>query len=326
MAEGLQQRLERLGTELSQQFPGQVLLNEPMSRHTTYQVGGPARVFFEPPDEAALQSVLQRCRQEAIPFFVLGSGSNLLVHDRGLEMLVLRLNRCCAKISHQGTEVRAGAGATVEELVLYCEEHALAGLEFLAGIPGTVGGALRMNAGAFGGEIGDRVNQVTALTSAGEPVAITAAEAGFGYRRAEGLQNKILTGCLLRLEPGETEQLRRTRKEILARREARQPLEYGSCGSVFKRPPGNYAGALIEQAGCKGMRVGGAQVSPKHANFIVNDRQATAEDIYRLIRAVQQKVYEKFQIWLELEVKLVGFTAEEKRAVELPAASSLSNG
>ncbi len=326
MVATLQHRLERLGTELEQQFPGQVLWNEPLSRHTTYQVGGPARVFFEPPNESALQQVLRRCHQEDVPVFILGSGSNILVHDQGLDMLVIRLGRCRSRISHQGLGVTAGAGALVSDLVLYCEEHSLAGLEFMAGIPGTVGGALRMNAGAFTGEIGDRVEWVTALTPAGEPLRIPASEAGFGYRRAEGLQGKILTTVRLRLEAGNREVLRAARMDILARREARQPLEYGSCGSVFKRPPGGYAGAFIEQAGCKGMRIGGAMVSPKHANFIVNYQHATAQDIYRLIRAVQQKVYEKFQVWLELEVKLVGFTTEEKRAVELPAAGSVSNG
>jgi UDP-N-acetylmuramate dehydrogenase len=209
-----------------------------------------------------------------------------------------------------------GAGATVKDLVEYCENNSLEGVEYMSGIPGTVGGALRMNAGAFIGEIGDRVLRIDALSEKGIRVQITKDEAFFGYRKATGLTGKILLGCWLMVDAGDKEKLFQSRQEYLKRRDKMQPLEYPSCGSVFKRPSGDYAGRLIEEAGCKGLKIGGAMVSPKHANFIVNYNNATAKDIYDLICEVQQRVFKRFGIKLDIEVRLVGFSDEEKRKVE----------
>lgn len=310
--------LHQVALSLASRFPGRVLLEEPMKNYTTYRVGGPAAAICFPENHQELQEILRYCRIHKMPIFLLGSGSNILVHDKGLRMVVLQLRRCCSQLTHTDEIVNVGAGVLVSELVNYCEQQQLAGLDFMAGIPGTVGGALRMNAGAFVGEIGERVISIETMTYDGESVTISRDEAGFGYRRADRLQDKIILGCQLRLMRGERQNLEKTRQHYLEQRAARQPLDYGSCGSVFKRPPGQYAGTLIEQAGCKGMRIGGAMVSPKHANFIVNYEHATAQDIFELIRKVQHMVYQKFKVWLELEVKLVGFSDEEEKKVTQP--------
>ena len=309
------QKLQKFAERLQKRYPAQVKLSEPLKDYTTYRVGGAAAALVIPATRQELQQMVRECFREEIPYFILGSGSNILVHDSGVEAIVIRLNKCCSEIHHKGNAVYAGAGASVESLVQYCEENALAGLEFMSGIPGTVGGALRMNAGAFGGEIGRRVTVIEALNRKGEWAGIPADRAGFGYRRADGLVDKILVGCWLELREGDREALRKIREDILAKRAEKQPLKYGSCGSVFKRPPGGFAGALIEQAGCKGMTVGGAKVSPHHANFIINYRNATARDIFQLMQKVQKEVYRKFRVWLEPEVKLVGFPPEEAERV-----------
>ena len=311
-------RLQEFIEDLSHLFPEQVELDVPLAPLTTYQVGGPAKALVYPKSREVLQQVLKRCHQENIPIFILGGGSNILVHDDGLDAVVISLQKCCAELFRRDQQVYAGAGVMVSELVEYCEANDLAGLEFMSGIPGTVGGALRMNAGAFVGEIGDRVITIEALLTDGEFVEIPGLQAGFGYRRADHLTDKILLGCWLRLFPGTRSELESARLDYLKRRSAKQPLEYGSCGSVFKRPPGNYAGTLIEKAGCKGLSVGGAMVSPKHANFIINYNHATARDIYQLIQKVQREVYKKFGTWLELEVKLIGFSDDEKEKVAQP--------
>ncbi len=308
-----------LAVELWNHYPDRVSLNEPLKKHTTYKVGGPATALCIPHEREELQDMLSFCAENDLPVFILGSGSNVLVHDRGLEQVVVKLDRCCAELYHRETELYAGAGILVSQLVSYCEEQELAGLDFMSGIPGTVGGALRMNAGAFVGEIGDRVLAIDAMNYQGEIFQIRGENAGFGYRRADNLQDKIMLGTLLRMDQGRRNTLQKAREGYLTQRAAKQPLDYGSCGSVFKRPPGNYAGSLIEKAGCKGMQIGGAMVSLKHANFIINYRNATAQDIYQLITRVQQTVFEKFGTWLELEVKLVGFTDEEEKKVQQPA-------
>ena len=297
---------------------GRVLFNEELKYHTTYKVGGPAAVLCLPVSLEELQEVICTCNKSLVPVFILGSGSNILVHDRGLDKVVIKLDRCCSELHHDNGMLYAGAGTLVSDVVKYSEEHQLAGLDFMSGIPGTVGGALRMNAGAFEGEIGDRVIHIDAMTYQGEILKIGAENAGFGYRRADYLVDKIILGSMMQMGPGLRNSLEKAREDYLTKRAAKQPLDYGSCGSVFKRPPGNYAGTLIEQAGCKGMQVGGAMVSPKHANFIINYRNATAQDIYNLITQVQEIVYKKSNVWLELEVKLVGFSHEEEKKVQHP--------
>lgn len=280
---------------------------EQLARHTSYEVGGPADAFCAPPDSGSVQLLLQRAADEGVPVLVLGRGTNVVVADEGFRGMVINLEAGCRELEADGSRVRVGAGRSLERLVLFGEERSLGGLEPLSGIPGTVGGALVMNAGAFGTEIGDRVVTVRGLTREGEAVEVPRDEAGFGYRRAEGLQGLVLLGCDLELEPGDSARLKETREEILARRAARQPLDYPSAGSIFKRPPGDYAGRLVEAAGCKGMREGGAEVSEKHANFILNRGSASASDIHTLMERVRRRVHEKLGVRLETEVLFIGF-------------------
>jgi UDP-N-acetylmuramate dehydrogenase len=305
---------------LAKRFPSQVRLREWLKNYTTYQVGGPAAAICFPGHRAELQEMMQICQQQQVPVYLLGSGSNILVHDQGLDMVIFQLGECCSELSHHHHLVYVGAGVLVADLVEYCEQNNLAGLDYLAGIPGTVGGALRMNAGAFVGEIADRVISIDTMTYGGEYLTIKGEDAGFGYRQANHLQDKIMLGCQLRMLLGTQEELAKTRESYLAQRAVKQPLDYRSCGSVFKRPPGQFAGTLIEKAGCKGMRIGGAMVSPKHANFIINYENASAQDIFQLIQKVQSMVYQQFKVWLELEVKLVGFSDEEEKKVIEPSS------
>ena len=311
---------------LKRRFGDSCWLNEPLWRHTAYRVGGPADAFIKPATLQDLQEVIHWCYREGVPFQVLGKGANVLVHDRGYRGVILSLETCCGDIRRKGRVLTVGAGVPVQKLVAYCEERGLAGLQFMSGIPGTVGGALMMNAGAFGGEIGDRVLWVEALNRQGRRRRISREQAGFGYRRATGLRDLILLGCRLHLEEGSPDQLRQQRQAIVLRREKNQPLDYPSCGSVFKRPPGEYAGRLIERAGAKGLRVGGAMVSPKHANFILNVAGATARDIFHLIVTVQQRVYRQTGVWLAPEVKFIGFSEQELQQLEKPENGTTSEG
>jgi len=304
--------------KLRNRFLDDLVLSEPLKKHTTYHVGGPATAMCFPNSKEKLREIVISCNDNDIPFFILGGGSNILVHDDGLDQIVIKMNECCSDVTQMGSQIYAGAGVLVSHLVRFCEEHGLAGLDFMSGIPGTVGGALRMNAGAFVGEIGDRVTEIEVMSHDGQFLSIPAEEAGFGYRRADNLGDKIILGCNLKLDKGNHAVLAESRREYLKKRSVKQPLDYGSCGSVFKRPPGDFAGSLIEKAGCKEMKIGGAMVSPKHANFIINYQNATARDIFQLIQKVQSIVYHKFKIWLELEVKLVGFSLEEENSVKRP--------
>ncbi|NIT52861.1 MAG: UDP-N-acetylmuramate dehydrogenase, partial [candidate division Zixibacteria bacterium] len=279
---------------LKQEFPDNCYLNEVLAPYTSYKVGGPADALIIPKNVADLEYIIRYCIQNQLPYFILGKGANILVHDDGFRGLAVLLERCCHQLFHQNNLLYVGAGVTVQALVEYCEEHNLGGLEYMSGIPGTVGGALTMNAGAFVGEIGDRVLRIDALNAKGKRVELHKDEALFGYRQAEGLKNQVLLGCWLSVDKGDRAALAAAREGYLQRRAAKQPLDHPSCGSVFKRPPGDYAGRLVEAAGCKGFTIGGAMVSPKHANFIVNYNQAIASDIYEVIRQVQQKVYDLF--------------------------------
>jgi len=312
------EKIKKIIQRLKREYPDSCRLAEPLAPLTSYRVGGKADILATPATVEELEQIIRYCMREGIPCFVMGKGANVLVHDEGFRGVVALLEHCCGQLFHERNLLYVGAGATVADLVEYCEKHSLGGLDYMSGIPGTVGGALRMNAGAFVGEIGERVLRIDALDEKGRRVQLTREEAQFGYRRADGLENKILLGCWLFLEPGNREQLTRSREDYLKRRAEKQPLEYPSCGSVFKRPPGDYAGRLIEAAGCKGFTVGGAMVSPKHANFVVNFNHASAGDIYEVIWRVQRKVYEHSGVWLELEVKLVGFSEEDQRRVEKP--------
>lgn len=287
---------------------GEVVRGEPLARHTSYRVGGPADYFVVPEHTEGLKELLGFCGQQGVAVFLLGDGANVLVSDAGFRGVVISMSGGFGYVERlEGNRVRAGAGVPVRRLVRFCEERGLGGLEGLAGIPGTVGGALVMNAGAAHGEIGDRVHSVAALDSDFVERRFSREEIGFSYRAAPLLRGTVVLECVFELEEASREELGRVRRELLARRAQRQPLKYPSCGSVFKRPPGRYAGALVEQAGLKGMRIGGAMISEKHAGFIVNLGDATARDIVALIRLAQVRVREKFGVELEPEVRFLGF-------------------
>jgi len=288
-------------------FRGEALRGEPLSRHTSYRIGGPADLYLVPADEDDLRGFLDRTSRGDFPLFILGNGSNLLVHDAGLRGAVVDVRRATRGICRDGEKVWAGAGAELDFLAAWAVEEGLEGLAELSGIPGTVGGALRTNAGAFGRTVSDFLVEVRALTTGGREVRLSRDELGLGYREAKGLKGLVVVSAAFHLKRGDRKALWEKRRKVLQQRSERQPLEYPSAGSTFKRPPGDHPGRLIEEAGCKGMRVGDAMVSPKHANFTVNLGKAKASDVWTLIRRVRERVRERFGVWLELEVELWGF-------------------
>ena len=289
----------------AQQIP--YLEQEPMSRRTSFKTGGPARLFVEPKDERMLCAVLRLCAQYGEDPFILGNGSNLLVDDGGLDRVVVHVGEGLDDVRLVGpATLEAGAGATLAKLCKFALEESLSGLEFAYGIPGSVGGAVFMNAGAYGGEMKDVVQTVRYLDQNGRPGSLSGDALGFGYRGSVFQRmDVVITSVVLQLQPGDKTVIDARMRELLGRRKDKQPLEYPSAGSVFKRPEGNYAGALIEQSGLNGKTVGGAQVSEKHAGFIVNVGGATTKDVTDLIAICQQEVYDRFGIQLEPEIKQV---------------------
>ena len=298
---------EAAARDLRRLLRGQIREDVPLARYTTYRVGGPADLFVRPAHLEDLVRLVGYVRERGISTLVLGKGANLLVNDRGFRGIVISLLRRLDDVDVRDRVARVGAGAVLEKVLWQFAEQGLRGLERLIGIPGTIGGAIHMNAGAFGQEIFDRVRRVQVVEGAGQVRWLDRGEIPFGYRRGLTDPDRIVTAVELELEAGNPGELREIMSEILLRRKRKQPLSYPSAGSVFKRPPGHYAGALIEQAGLKGAKIGGAMVSFKHANFILNKGGATAEDIYRLIRLIQETVYRKFGVQLELENELVGW-------------------
>jgi len=275
-----------------------LLLDEPLSRHTTFRIGGPADVWVEVGDESALAAVLGFCHNHRVDWHVLGRGSNVLVSDQGLRGVVVCLGLKSIEIS--GTEVRAGAGALLDEVAERTVEHGLTGAEFLAGIPGTVGGALRTNAGAFGHQLSDLLESLTVLDPAGERREMAKSELHTEYRKPVVRDRVVVTSVRLKLATGTPEPL----SAIRAKRREKQPAE-PSAGSFFKNPAGEPAGRLIERCGLKGRKVGGAQVSEKHANFLVNTGGARFGDVLELSQIVMAKVEEETGILLEPEVVML---------------------
>jgi len=275
-----------------------------MSRHTTFRIGGPADAYVEPADVEALQLLLERARKAKIPVFVMG-GTNLLVRDGGIPGIVVRLVKFDRIQELEDGVLYAEAGVGVPHLLKFAMQRGLTGLEFAAGIPGTVGGAVVMNAGTRFGEMKDIVRKVRMVTTAGEVLDLSADEAGFEYRRSR-LPQGVVVGVWLGLKQGNKAHIESTVKTWLHRRKATQPIEMPNAGCVFKNPGGEPAGRLIEAVGLKGAQMGDAQVSTKHANFIVNRGRATAGDVLDLIRLVGKTVEEKSGVTLELEVKIVG--------------------
>ena len=288
---------------------GELLRDEPMSRHTSWRAGGPAELFFSPSSVEDLQVFLRELDAE-IPIFWLGVGSNLLVRDGGIRGVVISATGILKNLERIETYlVRAGSGVPCTQLARQCIRWGLGPSEFFAGIPGTVGGALTMNAGAHGGETWERVESVRTIDRTGEIHQRSPAEYSVGYRSVTGPTNEWFLEATFRFEPGVTASME-AMKEMLERRKATQPLGLPSCGSVFRNPPGDHAARLIEAAGLKGYRIGGAEVSPKHANFIINTGDATATDIEELIEHVRQTVIEQHGVELRHEVRIVGEVAQ----------------
>lgn len=286
----------------------QVLEHEPMARHTTMRVGGPAEILFSPASEGELLFAVREAKRAGAPFRIIGNGSNLLVLDGGLPGLTIRLGEAFSKISVDENQIRAQAGALLSRVAAAARDASLTGLEFASGIPGSAGGGMAMNAGAYGGQLSDVFEGCRALDpETGIISALGPAEMALGYRESAALsRGLIVTEAAFRLTAGEKTAIQAKMDDLSARRREKQPLNLPSAGSTFKRPEGHFAGALIEQAGLKGLRVGGACVSEKHAGFVVNDRGATARDVLDLIRLVQARVLEHSGVRLETEVRILG--------------------
>ncbi|MBR1866537.1 MAG: UDP-N-acetylmuramate dehydrogenase [Lachnospiraceae bacterium] len=280
---------------------------ESMAKHTTFRIGGPVPFFVTPETVEELGQLVLLCKAEKVPFFIMGHGSNLLVGDDGMDGIVIQL---CDKFAHleiTGRRVTAQAGVMLSKLGQVLKEAQLTGFEFAAGIPGTLGGAVVMNAGAYGGEIKDVIELVQLMDSDGNLLQKTGEEMQFSYRHSiVEEQGYIVLGATLVLEQGEKRQIEARMEELAQARRSKQPLEFPSAGSTFKRPEGYYAGKLIMDAGLRGYQVGGAQVAEKHCGFVINRGDATAADVAQLMSEVCTRVYEQFKVELEPEVKLVG--------------------
>ena len=277
-----------------------------LDAYTTLRVGGPADLFAEPEDEDQLRCLLSIAREAGLPLLVMGNGSNLLVRDGGFRGLVIRLGKAFGKIDCRGKEITAQSGALMSALSRAARDAGLTGLEFAQGIPGTVGGAVYMNAGAYGGEVGKLIRSVRVLD--GNKIReVPGEEMAFGYRHSRAMEEKwIVLSAVFSLEAGDVAEIDAAMRDFAARRKEKQPLEYPSAGSFFKRPEGYFAGRLIEDAGLKGLQKGGAQVSEKHAGFLINRGGATAADFLKLMQAVQTAVKERSGVDLVPEVRIVG--------------------
>ena len=291
---------------LRAQIQGDVLENEPLKNRTTYRIGGSARLLVCPKDFEDLHRLNQLIQQSGVPRFILGGGANVLVSDAGFDGIVVHLKHF-DRLEFQGSTVAAGAGLILDAFVSKCLKRGLAGLERLSGIPGTLGGALRMNAGAFDAEISDHLLEVECMDFEGNHRFLAKSEVGFSYRQAPVIRDTYILGATFNFPAGTAEKLFIVREGILSRRYEKQPWQYPTAGSVFKRPPGHYTGKLIEDLGLKGARIGRAQISPKHAGIIINLGGAKAADVLGLIRLAQTEVLQNYGVKLELEQELIGF-------------------
>ena len=285
----------------------ELLLAEPMAKHTSFRIGGPADVLAQPGNEAELAELLKRAAHHAVPVTLVGNGSNLLVRDKGIRGLVIKLSNLFSSITVEGNVLTFGSGISLAMASKKAASLSLSGLEFAVGIPGTIGGAVYMNAGAYDGEMAKVVTSVQVMDRQGQSSQLKADELDFSYRHT-ALQNSglIVTSVTVSLQPGEAESIKAKMDDFSQRRIAKQPLELPSAGSMFKRPVGYFAGTLIEQTGLKGYTVGGAQVSTKHAGFVVNVGGATAKDVLQLISDVQDRVLVAQGVQLEPEVLVLG--------------------
>ncbi|MBQ7535787.1 MAG: UDP-N-acetylmuramate dehydrogenase [Stomatobaculum sp.] len=281
--------------------------NEPMRLHTTFRVGGPADTYAEPEDEWELKELLDTCEAAGTPYLLIGHGSNLLIGDGGFRGTVICLGKAFSEIRTEGDVITARAGALLSAVANTALEHGLTGMEFASGIPGSVGGALVMNAGAYGGEIRDILLSADILEMDGSSDRVDADGLELGYRTSNiTALGRTVLGASFRLQKGDPAEIEAKMKDLNGRRKEKQPLEYPSAGSTFKRPEGYFAGKLIEDAGLKGFSIGGAQVSEKHAGFVINRDNATAKDILDLIKEVQRRVFEDAGVRLETEIRMAG--------------------
>ena len=301
-------RFEQLAAALRAGCPDLELREqEPMSRHTTFRIGGPVRLMALPKTEKEAQAVLKTAWELECPPFFLGNGSNLLVADAGYEGFVLKLARGMDQVQEVNRRLVAGSAMLLSQLAWAALGRGLAGLEFAHGIPGSLGGAVTMNAGAYGGEMAQVVTAVTCLTRTGELQTVPADRCAFSYRHSAFSDgSRLILRVEFSLPQGDPEEIRAKIEDLARRRKEKQPLEWPSAGSMFKRPPGHFAAALIDQCGLKGLTVGGAQVSEKHAGFVVNRGGATCADVLALVDQVRERVLRQTGVELEMEVRVLG--------------------
>lgn len=284
-----------------------VLTDEPMKQHTTFKIGGPADYFLVPETGEEVGEIIKICRKTDTPYFILGNGSNLLVGDGGYRGAVIQVYRNMSAVTVEGTTITAQAGALLSAVAAAAKNASLTGFEFAGGIPGTVGGAAVMNAGAYGGEMKDVLVEVTVMDAEGKIFAISAEKLELGYRTSVIKKaGYIVLEAKIRLKEGDQEAIRERMKELTTQRTTKQPLEYPSAGSTFKRPEGYFAGKLVMDSGLRGYQVGGARISEKHCGFVINAGDATAKDVRTLMDNVRDIVYEKYGVTLEPEVKFLG--------------------
>lgn len=286
----------------------EVLFDEPMSRHTTFKIGGPAKYFAKPCCEAEIVKIIEVCKLYDVEYFVCGNGSNLLVSDDGFDGLIICISNDMSDITIDGDIIVAKAGAKLSSVGRIALDNCLTGFEFASGIPGCVGGAVYMNAGAYGGEIKDCIVSARVMDKNGNIRTLNNEELGLSYRHSTVMEEELIViEATFKLSKGEQENILSRMKELSESRRTKQPLEYPSAGSTFKRPVGYFAGKLIEDAGLKGYSVGDIEVSKKHSGFVINKGSGTAKDFIKLTDDVKEKVLKEFGVLLELEVKLLGF-------------------
>lgn len=284
-----------------------ILYDEPMKNHTSFKLGGPVDIFIEPDNGQALAKAVKCLREQDIPYYIIGNGSNLLVSDKGVRGAVVKVGEKLSSVSIEEDMITAECGILLSTLSKMAARQSLAGMEFASGIPGSLGGAVAMNAGAYGGEMKDIVEWVEVLDQELQLKMLQNAEMKFGYRRSIVEPEKyIVVRCCMKLRKGNPDEINSIMADLTEKRKSKQPLHLPSAGSTFKRPEGYFAGKLIEDAGLRGFSIGGAQVSALHCGFVVNNGGATAQDVYDLIRHVQKTVYDKFNVNLETEVKMLG--------------------
>lgn len=294
--------------ETAEKYGCQYKLNEQMSQHTTFRIGGPADLFVTPVTVEGLQKIVSECEKSGIYCFILGNGSNLLISDKGIRGVVVTTTSCLNEIELiNAYEIKVSAGVRLSRLSDLAYENSLTGAEFVWGIPGTVGGAVYMNAGAYDGEMKNILTEIEYMTSDGEIHTMSAADADLSYRHSIFSTNdNVIISATVRLIPGDKGEIRAKMDDFMSRRKDKQPLDYPSAGSTFKRPVGGFAAALIDECGLKGYRIGGAEVSKKHAGFVINIGGATCFDVMRLVEHIQKEVFLAKSIKLEPEIKVIG--------------------